>query len=104
MKKNEFEKIQEKYFRERFRLEGIKKGDLVWEDTGWDICPLVITDVNIDDSYITALEISALGEREKRYENFLTKSEMIEKGFTIKVLEKERRKYKGIIAKVMVPK
>lgn len=104
MKKSNFEKIQEKYFRGRIRLESVTKGDLVWEDTGLDLCPLVVKDVNVDEDYIDAIEISMAGNREIRYEHFVTESEMIERGFTREILEEERKKYSGIIKMVMESK
>jgi len=104
MKKSEFQKIEERYFKERGRFQKIKKGDLVWEvvPRGGDIDyhPAVVTSINIDESHVDVIDVSD-NDKEKRYEGFLTESEFLERGFSKEGIQEEYKKYEGIIKKVL---
>jgi len=106
MKKSEFLEIEKKYNEERARLQGIKTGDLIWDvfPRGvWDsdYHPAVVKSVNVDEAYVNVIDVSRNNE-EYRYESFLTESEIIQKaGFFKESIEEERKKYGGIIKKLL---
>jgi hypothetical protein len=103
MKKSEFDKIEEEYLKGRKRLENIALGSLVWEVVGRcfdnDYHPAVVKSVNVDEDYIDVIDVSD-NNKEKRYEFFLTESELIKEGFTEETIKEDRKKYEGIIKMV----
>lgn len=105
MKKSEFLKIKEKYLKASKRFQGIKKGDLVWESVpggiDLDYHPAVVKEVNVDKNYVDVIDVSNQNQ-EKRYESFLTESELIGlKGISKKIIEEEYKKYEGIIKTIL---
>jgi|WetSurMetagenome_2_1015567.scaffolds.fasta_scaffold174424_2 hypothetical protein len=103
MKKSDFEEIQQRYLKGRKRLEGIAKGDLVWEEIGRcgdnDYHPAVVKSVNVDEDYIDVIDVSD-SNKEKRYISFVTESELIKQGFTAETIKKDYKEYAEIIKKV----
>ncbi len=107
MKKSEFLKIEKKYLEDRVRLQAIKSGDLVWGPVSggpWDIDyhPAIVKDVNVDEDYLTAIEIG-FENKERRYasSSVMTESEFMRvEGVTRELIEAEHKKYRGIINKL----
>ena len=104
MKKSEFGKIRESYYKRRKKLESINVGCLVWEDVprglDFDYHPAIVKKVNVDEDYIDVIDISWRDE-EKRLTSFLTESEMIEiKGMTKQIIKREYENYAEIIKEI----
>lgn len=105
MKKEDFLKIAQQYQRERKRLRSIKPGDLVWETCArggseMDYHLAVVMGVNVDECYVDVIDVTR-DNKEFRYNSFKTEEEMIAEGFTKEVLTNERKKYVGIINRVL---
>ncbi len=101
MKKTRFEQIKRDYLKGRKRLENIAVGSLVWEEVGhggWDMDyhPAVVKSVNVDEDYIEVLDVSDRNQ-EKRYTSFLTREEMVAKGFSEESIEEDYKKYAEVI-------
>ncbi|MCL5730246.1 MAG: hypothetical protein M1165_01615 [Candidatus Pacearchaeota archaeon] len=104
MKKSEFDKLQERYNNERRRLEGISRGDLVWDAVsrgGWDLDyhPAVVESVNVDEDFIRVVDVSR-GNRVREMELFLTESELLTQhstDITGEDIRREYEKYKNVI-------
>jgi hypothetical protein len=103
MKKSEFENVTEKYFERRKSLEKISIGDLVWEAAyrfgDIDYHPAVVKSVNIDEDYITVIDVSD-GNKEKRHIYVGTEEDMLRRGFSKEDLDLECQKYIDIINRV----
>ncbi len=101
MKKSEYSEITKKYLKRRSYLQKINLGDLVWDENGWgDYHTAIVKEVNIDEDYIRVIDVTRSNE-EFDYEYFLTEEEMLKKGFSKEGIEKERKKYAGLIKKVI---
>ena len=100
MKKTRFEQIKRDYLKGRKRLENIAVGSLVWEEVRRfgdnDYHPAVVKSVNVDEDYIEVLDVSDRNQ-EKRYTSFLTREEMVAKGFSEESIEEDYKKYAEVI-------
>ncbi len=105
MNKKEFEKIQEEYQKTRERFQKIKRGQLVWQaiprGIDCDYHPAVVKEVHVEETYVDVIDVSEENQ-EKRYESFLTESELMEFGRISKeTIAKEYKEYEDIIKKII---
>ncbi len=100
----EYLDIKERYEKQKRRFQNISLGDLVWEtiSRGFELeyFPTVVKKINVEENYLDVVDVSSNNE-EKRYFSFLTKSEMIEEGFSKQSIEEAYKKYSKTIENVI---
>jgi len=103
MDEKEFKEFERSYLETKKRFKAISKGDLVWEEIprwiGRDYHPAVVKSVNVDKTYIKVIDVSSSNE-EKKYENFITRSEMIIRGFSKEDIIDDYKKYSKAIKSI----
>jgi len=96
---------------EKARLESIHQGNMIYEsETGSgdiDIFVAVVKSVNVDENYVTALDMS-LGGKERKYFVFMTESELLdlkngfsEGRFTREDVQRDRERYAETVKAVL---
>lgn len=68
-----------------------------------DYHPAIVYKINVDKRYVKVIDVSENNQK-KKYQDFLTESELIKKGFTRKTIKEEKKRYKKTIDSVFSPK
>ncbi|HLC53605.1 MAG TPA: hypothetical protein VJK03_03600 [Candidatus Nanoarchaeia archaeon] len=100
MKAAKFREVEERFYKDRKRLEDIKTGDLIWEPVGRggdiDYHPAVVLKVDVDECVIEVIDVSDRNKR-KRYTIFMTAPELASALGRTNGFSEEYKTYRTII-------